>query len=65
MVRSPIGEGSAVQMEKYRCSLCGHVYDPLEGDAAQGIAPNTRFEDLPESWMCPDCGAPREQYEKM
>ena len=54
-----------MQMDKYRCLLCGHVYDPAEGDSTQGIAPNTRFEELPESWTCPDCGAPKDQYEKM
>jgi rubredoxin len=49
-------------MDKYQCMLCGHVYDPAEGDSTQGIAPDTKFEELPESWICPDCGAPKDQY---
>jgi rubredoxin len=54
-----------VPMEKYRCLVCGHVYDPAEGDPTQGIAPGTRFEDLPDGWVCPECGTPKDQYEKM
>lgn len=42
---------------KYVCTLCGWVYDPAEGDADGGIAPGTKFEDLPDDWECPVCGA--------
>ena len=52
-------------MEKCRCLLCGYVYDPAQGDSTQAIAPNTRFEDLPESWTCPDCDATKDQFERM
>ena len=52
-------------MNKYRCQVCGHVYDPAVGDPTQGIAPGTAFEDLPETWNCPDCGSAKDQYEKM
>ncbi|GMU42514.1 MAG: rubredoxin [Xanthomonadales bacterium] len=42
-----------------------HVYDPAEGDPVAGVAPGTRFEDLPEDWVCPDCGATKADFEPM
>jgi rubredoxin len=45
-------------MEKFVCNICGYVYDPAKGDPDNGVAPGTAFADLPESWVCPDCGAP-------
>ncbi len=50
-------------MKSYECNLCGYVYDPEEGDPSQGIEPGTAFEDLPEDWTCPDCGAGKEDFE--
>ncbi len=49
-------------MQKYQCSVCGYVYDPAEGDAERDIAPGTPFEDLPEDWTCPVCGAPKSAF---
>ena len=43
-------------MSKYRCP-CGYLYDPGKGDPDRGIAPGTAFEDLPDDWVCPVCGA--------
>jgi len=51
-------------MDNYVCILCGYVYDPLVGDPDSGIAPGTSFEDLPEDWLCPLCGAMKDQFEK-
>jgi rubredoxin len=51
-------------MDKYVCLLCGYVYDPVDGDSDGGIAPGTAFEDLPEDWTCPLCGAMKDQFEK-
>lgn len=51
-------------MDKYVCTICGYVYDPAEGDSDNDIAPGTAFEDLPEDWVCPVCGAPKDQFEK-
>ena len=48
---------------KYVCSLCGYVYDEAEGSPETGVAPGTPFEQLPEDWACPLCGAGREEYE--
>ncbi|MCK9423117.1 MAG: rubredoxin [Bacteroidales bacterium] len=50
---------------KYRCSICGHVYDPQEGDPDSWIAPGTPFEDIPEDWVCPICGAGKSEYIRM
>ncbi len=51
-------------MDKYVCTICGYVYDPAEGDASAGIAPGTSFADLPEDWVCPDCGVGKDMFEK-
>ncbi len=51
-------------MDKYVCGPCGYVYDPAEGDADGGIEPGTAFEDLPEDWVCPVCGASKDEFEK-
>ena len=50
-------------MKKYICKLCGYVYDPAKGDPTQNIAPGTAFEDVPDSWSCPDCGVGKEEFE--
>jgi len=52
-------------MEKYVCNVCGYVYDPEKGDPDQGIQPGTKFEDLPDSWVCPDCGVGKGDFAKM
>ena len=49
---------------KYVCPACGFVYDEEVGDEANGIAPGTKFEDLPESYLCPWCGLPKDSFEK-
>jgi len=54
-----------IVMDKYVCSICGYVYDPEVGDDSQGIAPGTPFENLPADWVCPDCGADKDAFEKM
>lgn len=50
-------------MKKYECQDCGYIYDPELGDEENGIAPGTLFEDLPEDWVCPDCGVGKEEFE--
>ncbi|MDI6600592.1 MAG: rubredoxin [Thermoanaerobacteraceae bacterium] len=52
-------------MEKWQCTVCGYIYDPSVGDPSQGIAPGTAFEDLPNSWVCPECGATKDMFEKL
>ena len=50
-------------MKKYRCLLCGYIYDPVAGDPDNGIDPGTSFEDLPDDWTCPECGAGKDDFE--
>ncbi len=52
-------------MQKYRCVVCGWIYDPETGDPESGVNPGTAFEDLPDDWVCPICGAPKDQFEKV
>ncbi len=52
-------------MKKYKCSVCGWIYDPAVGDPKHGIAPGTPFEELPADWHCPRCGAPKEKFRPM
>lgn len=51
-------------MAVYVCELCGYKYDPRVGDPENGIEPGTEFEDLPEDYVCPLCGASKEDFEK-
>ncbi|MBM7115551.1 rubredoxin [Archangium primigenium] len=52
-------------LTKYRCLPCNHIYDPAEGDPTSGIPAGTAFADLPEDWICPDCGASKADFEPM
>lgn len=49
-------------MMKYVCDVCGYVYDPADGDSSQGIEPGTSFDDLPDDWVCPDCGVGKDEF---
>jgi rubredoxin len=51
-------------MDKYVCTVCGYVYDPAAGDPDNGVKPGTPFEKLPDDWVCPVCGASKDQFEK-
>lgn len=53
------------KMAKYKCSVCGYVYDPELGDPDGGIKPGTSFEEIPDDWVCPVCGASKDQFEKI
>jgi rubredoxin len=54
-----------IRMDKYVCTVCGWIYDPKKGDPDNGIEPGTEWEDVPEDWTCPVCGAPKEDFEKV
>lgn len=51
-------------MDKWECTICGYVYDPALGDPEHNIPPNTPFEQLPDSWTCPVCGAAKSKFVK-
>ena len=55
----------APKMAKYRCTVCGYIYDPELGDPDGGIAPGTAFEEIPDDWVCPVCGAAKSDFEKI
>ncbi|HLD41035.1 MAG TPA: rubredoxin [Candidatus Omnitrophota bacterium] len=52
-------------MDKYRCTVCGYIYEPEKGDPDNGVNPGTAFEDLPDSWLCPECGVGKDMFEKI
>lgn len=51
--------------QKYRCKICGYVYDPERGDPEAGIEPGTTFDEIEDDWICPVCGAGKEEFEVM
>jgi rubredoxin len=51
-------------MQKYRCTVCNYIYDPAIGDPDSGVQPGTAFESLPDSWVCPVCGAAKSEFVK-
>ena len=53
----------ANKMKKYKCLMCGYIYDPAVGDPDSDIAAGTSFEDLPDDWVCPDCGVGKDEFE--
>lgn len=50
-------------MNRYKCKVCGYIYDPTLGDPDSRVLPGTLFEDIPESWVCPVCGAEKSEFE--
>ncbi|MGB8658527.1 MAG: rubredoxin [Candidatus Zixiibacteriota bacterium] len=52
-------------MDKWECMVCGYVYDPELGDPEANIDPGTPFEELPEDWVCPECGVGKDEFERL
>lgn len=50
---------------KYVCDVCGYVYDPALGDPDNGVQPGTAFEDIPDTWVCPECGVDKSNFSQM
>jgi len=50
-------------VKKYKCSVCGWIYDPTLGDPEHGIKPGTAFEKIPDDWTCPECGVDKSNFE--
>jgi rubredoxin len=59
----PAVNETAVRQQLYICTSCGFIYDPNEGDPDGGIPPGTPFEDIPDDWFCPVCGARKRDFE--
>jgi rubredoxin len=52
-------------MAKWECEACGYIYDPVAGDPDNDIEPGTAFEELPDDWVCPECGAGKEYFKQI
>jgi rubredoxin len=52
-------------MSKYKCGVCGYIYDPELGDPESDVPSGTAFEKLPDDWVCPVCGAGKDEFEKL
>lgn len=50
-------------MGKYECTVCGYIYDPQVGDPDNGVDAGTAFKDIPDDWVCPECGVGKEDFE--
>lgn len=50
-------------MKKWKCKVCGYVYDPEKGDPDSGVEAGTAFEDIPDTWVCPVCGVEKSMFE--
>jgi rubredoxin len=53
------------EMVRYVCLVCGYIYDPEIGDSKAGIPPGVEFDALPDDWVCPECGAGKDQFVKV
>lgn len=62
-----VGELTDTEIEtpRWMCEACGWIYDPAEGDPDSGIEPGTRFEDIPDDWMCPICAATKADFRQL
>lgn len=62
----PMSDTAAITVYRnWMCVVCGFVYNEAEGLPAEGIAPGTRWDDVPDSWTCPDCGVTKDDFEMM
>jgi len=52
-------------MKKYECTVCGYVYDPAVGDPDNGVPAGTAWENVPADWVCPECGAGKDDFEPL
>ena len=68
LLNNTIPMNEAVAATAYRtwmCVVCGFIYDEAQGLPEEGIAPGTRWEDIPDTWTCPDCGVTKDDFEMM
>jgi flavin reductase (DIM6/NTAB) family NADH-FMN oxidoreductase RutF/rubredoxin len=61
----PKAKEGGINMKKYKCLMCGYIYDPAVGDPDNGVEADTAFEDLPDGWVCPECGAGKDEFEPL
>jgi rubredoxin len=63
MSTTPMTAATALPFRTWMCLVCGFVYDEAQGWPDDGIAPGTRWEDVPANWSCPECGARKDDFE--
>ena len=49
-------------MKRYVCDVCGYIYDPAKGDPENGVQPGTSCEEVPDDWVCPECGVGKDEF---
>ena len=54
-----------MEYKKWECNVCGWIYDEEKGNPEEGIEPGTRWEDVPDDWVCPECGVGKEDFDMM
>jgi rubredoxin len=54
---------SEAPFKTWQCRTCGHIYDEAEGAPDEGLAPGTRWAEVPAEWVCPDCGASKSDFD--
>jgi rubredoxin len=59
----PYGSTEDIHMKQWQCMVCGFIYDEESGLPEEGLAPGTRWDEIPDDWMCPDCGVGKEDFE--
>jgi rubredoxin len=64
-VKKNSDQEEVTRMAKYKCAVCGYIYDPEKGDPDSNAKPGTPFEELPDDWVCPACGVGKDQFEKV
>ena len=52
-----------MEYKQYMCVLCGYIYDEAQGCPEEGLAPGTKWDDIPITWVCPECGATKDEFE--
>jgi rubredoxin len=65
ILRTPMTDAVATAYRTWMCVVCGFIYDEAKGLPEEGIAPGTRWEDVPDTWTCPDCGVTKDDFEMM
>jgi rubredoxin len=61
---SAVAMAAGPEKAVYVCQYCGYIYDPAAGDASQNVPPGTAFEELPDTWHCPNCGLGKDMFKR-
>ena len=65
ILKRPVQQMADIPYKKWQCSACGLIYDEELGDEEEGFPPGTRFKDIDDNWICPDCGATKDIFEEV